>query len=89
MRRLVLARRAQRDLDAIRDYIAQDNLRRAESFLVELLSHIELLLDFPFSYPVISRRGWRRAVHEAYVILFTVTDREVRVQRVVHGATRR
>lgn len=89
MRRVVFVRRAQRDLVEIRDYIARDNPRRAESFIVELIDHAHRLAEFPLSYPVAGRKDWRKAVHEAYLILYSVTERELRVQRIVHSAMRR
>jgi len=49
-----ISRKARKDLDIIKKYIAQDNPQRAESFGVELLtSSINIISEFPLSCPLI------------------------------------
>lgn len=75
------------DLDAIADYIAQDNPTRAVSFLEEIGAQIQAVGQNPLAYqlrPEIGE-GARMAIVGRYVILFRVTAEAVRVERVVYG----
>ena len=89
-RRLVISTGAQRDLLSIRNYIADDNPSRAETYLDELLTRWAAVVDFPLAAPVSSRRrGWRAVPHGFYMIFYTVTERTVRIRAVKHAATLR
>jgi len=75
------------DLDAIADYIAQDNPIRAVSFLAEIRAKLRTVATAPLLYrlrPEISADA-RAALAGRYVILFRVTGEAVRVERVVYG----
>jgi len=57
---------AENDLEQIGDYIAQDNPKRALSFVVELRDKCLSLADTPNGFPLVSRyerHGIRRRVH--------------------------
>ena len=87
-RQLVISAEAQRDLLRIRDYIADDNPSRAETYLDELLGRCVAIADFPFAAPETLRRpGWRAAPYGFYVIFYMVTERRVRIRAVKHSAT--
>ena len=87
-RRLAISLAAQRDLVEIRNYIAIENPARAETYLAELLDRCGRLVDFPFAAPLHPRRsGWRSIPYGDYVILYSVTDRAVRIRAVRHSAT--
>ncbi len=88
-RRLVISAEAQRDLLSVRDYIASDNPARAASYLDELLERCESIVDFPFAAPENLRNhaNWRAIPYGSYVILYSVTDRSVRIRAVKHAAT--
>ena len=87
-RRLAISPAAQRDLVEIRNYIAVDNPARAETYLAELLDRCSRLVDFQFAAPDHPRRsGWRSIPYGYYVILYSVTDRTVRIRAVRHSAT--
>ncbi len=87
-RRLVISAEAQRDLLRVRDYIADDNPARAETYLDELLARCAGIADFPFAAPETLRRpGWRVVPHGFYMIFYTVTERRVRIRAVKHSAT--
>ena len=86
----VLAPRADRDLEDIADYIAEDNPDRAVTFIDEILAHCALIDEQPAVYP---RRGEfgagiRMAMHGHYRILFRTGAEGVRIERVLHGAHR-
>jgi toxin ParE1/3/4 len=47
----VISPQAEFDLLEIGDYIAQDNPRRAETFIDEILAHIEVIANNPSATP--------------------------------------
>lgn len=78
------------DLEAISDYIAADSPANAIAFVDALLDLCARIAENPRAY---RRRddlgeGIRQAVHGRYLILFTDRDRNVVIERVVHGARR-
>jgi toxin ParE1/3/4 len=75
------------DLDAIADYIAQDNPTRAVSFLREIGEQIHAIGRNPLLYqlrPEIGE-GAHMATVGRYVILFRVIGKAVRIERIVYG----
>jgi toxin ParE1/3/4 len=86
--KLTISPRATLDLEEIGDYIARDNPSRAISFLRELEQQSQRITKRPTAFPVRDdlAAGIRMAVHGKYLIFFRVTDKTVRVERVIHGA---
>jgi plasmid stabilization system protein ParE len=85
--RLELSRFVEGDLEAIADFIAEDNLERAVSFIRQIRHEILGIGKRPLLYrlrPEIGE-GARLAVVGRYVILFRVVARTVRIERVVYG----
>lgn len=81
---------AESDLEQIADYIAQDNPRRALSFIRELRSKCEDLVDNPDGFALVPRyehHGIRRRVHGNYLIFYRVESAKVVIVHVLHGAT--
>jgi addiction module RelE/StbE family toxin len=81
---------AESDLERIADYIAQDNSRRALSFVRELRSKCEDLVDSPDSFALVPRyehHGIHRAVHGNYLIFYRVDAAKVVIIHILHGAT--
>jgi toxin ParE1/3/4 len=76
------------DLDAIADYIAQDNPRRALSFLREIRAQILELGQRPLRFRIRTELDdeARIAWVGRYGILFRIYNDAVRVERVVYGA---
>ena len=74
------------DLDAIADYIAQDNPRRALSFLREIREQILALGHRPLRFRLRTElaEDARLALVGRYGILFSIRDDAVRVERVVY-----
>jgi len=61
---------AEAELEAIADYIARDNPRRALSFVQELRDRCLSLVDMPLAFPLVPRyedRGIRHRVHGNYL----------------------
>jgi addiction module RelE/StbE family toxin len=80
---------AERDLEAIGDYIAQDNLPRALSFIEELREKCLHLADTPLAFPLVPRYehfGVRRRVHGQYSIFYRIEGKQAVVLHVLHGA---
>ena len=76
------------DLDAIADYIAQDNPRRALSFLRQIREQILALGHRPLRFRLLTEleEDARVALVGRYGILFRIRDDAVRVERVVYCA---
>jgi toxin ParE1/3/4 len=73
------------DLEAIADYIAQDNPMRAVSFIREIREELRLVGQNPLLYqlrPEIDEDA-RLAVVGRYVILFHIVGEVVRIERVI------
>ena len=86
--RLEFQPQAERDLEGIGDYIAQDNPRRAISFLHELRAQCRKILVAPQAYrprPELGE-GIRSCAYGNYEIFFTEDGRLLRIIRVLHGA---
>ena len=75
------------DLEAIADYIAQDNPMRAVSFIREIREELRLVGQNPLLYQLWPEIGEdaRLAVVGRYVILFHIVGEVVRIERVIFG----
>jgi plasmid stabilization system protein ParE len=85
--RVELSRFVEGDLEAIADYIAQNNPTRAASFIREIGGRIDALARNPFLYQLRSEIGEvaRLATVGRYAILFRTVGKTVRVERIVYG----
>jgi plasmid stabilization system protein ParE len=86
-----ILRRAQRDLQAIYDYIVLEAPMRAGPFIDKLGDAIDSLSTMSDRGalprdPIVRARGYRLLVHDPYLILYKVTGRQVRVHRVLRGS---
>lgn len=79
---------AESDLEAIGDYIAQDNPQRALSFLGELRSQCDSIAREPLAYRARSElaTGLRSCAYGRYVIFFQPCKDGVLVVRILHAA---
>ena len=85
--RLELSRFIEGDLDDIADYIAQDNPRRAVTFIQEIRVKFHEIRHSPLLYqlrPDIGAEA-RMTTIGSYAILFRITGHAVRIERLVHG----
>jgi plasmid stabilization system protein ParE len=75
------------DLEAIADYIAQDNPMGAVSFIREIRVELRLVGQNPLLYQLRPEIGEdaRLAVVGRYVILFHIVGEVVRIERVIFG----
>lgn len=86
---VVLTDEAKADLERIGDFIAADNPRRAETFVVELLDRCSRLAEMPRAYPLVPRyeqTGVRRRPYENYLVFYRVTGTRVEVLHILNGA---
>ena len=86
---VIITDEARADLDRIGDYIAEDNPRRAASFVGELLERCRRLADMPRSFPLVPRYehfGVRRRVHGEYLIFYRIEAEQIDVLHVLNGA---
>ena len=85
--RIELSRFVESDLEDIGDWIAEDNPRRAVTFVQELRNAFRKIGDGPLLYQLRPDIGddARLAVVGRYVILFRIDDQVVRIERVVYG----
>jgi toxin ParE1/3/4 len=83
-----LATAAVADLDAIFDYIAEDNPRRAVSFIDEIIGRFDTIAERPHSYPARDDLApdLRAGLHRPYLIVFRIAGDAVEIVRVIHGA---
>lgn len=87
--KVVLSDNAERDLEAIGDWIAQDNPARAISFTVELLRACREIGSAPGSFPLVDGQRdptLRRRVHGNYLIFYDVGKNAVEILHILHGA---
>lgn len=79
---------AEHDLEALGDYIAQYNPKRALSFVRELREACLALADFPERFPLVHRyedRGVRRRVQGDYPIFYRVETDYVVILHILRG----
>lgn len=84
---LEFSRFVESDLDDIADHIAQDNPRRAITFVQEIRAKLQKIRHNPLLYqlrPDIGEEA-RMAILGNYAILFRVTGDIVRIERVLYG----
>jgi toxin ParE1/3/4 len=88
MARYVISPLAEQDIEAIGDYIAQDNPRRAISFVTELRSQCARIAASPRacrSRPELGEEI-RSFAYGNYVIFIQDSQKELCIVRVLHGA---
>lgn len=85
--RLEFSRYIENDIEAIAEFIAEDNPRRAITFIREIKQKIYAIAEHPLIYqlrPEIGE-GAHLAVVGRYIILFHVIEETVRIERIVYG----
>jgi toxin ParE1/3/4 len=87
--RLAFADAAERELEAIGDYIALENPVRALSFIRELRKDCDRLATMPERHLLIARyrnSGIRRRVYGSYLIFYRIEGETVQILHILHGA---
>jgi toxin ParE1/3/4 len=85
---VVFSRKAEDDLEAVADYIAQDNPVRALSFVQELRKHCMTIGQFPNTFTRFVELGEdaRIMTYKNYVVLYRVLNDAVPIERIIQGA---
>lgn len=80
---------AEADLEAIGDFIAEDNPLRAESYVAELVERCFGLSENSQRYPVVTvwrGREIRRCPFGSYLIFYSIVGAELEINHIVHSA---
>lgn len=78
-------------VNEIADYIAEDNVRAARLFLIDIFGVVERLQSFPNSGRVVSevkRPNIREIIFKNYRVVYRVEAKKVSVLTVRHGKQR-
>ncbi|MCG8637597.1 MAG: type II toxin-antitoxin system RelE/ParE family toxin [Desulfobacterales bacterium] len=86
-----LTRQAQKDLEGIYYYIADDSIRNAENFIRQLEQKIYTLERFPERNSLIPENSffdtdYRHLIHKKYRVIYRIEDDSVFILRIFHGA---
>ena len=81
---------AERDVEEIWTYIADDSPENATAFILRLEEQIEALEQFPERCPLIPENellgtGYRHIIYGAYRTIFRITGKTVFIVRIIHG----
>lgn len=84
-----LTKEAEHDLERIADYIAQDNPKRALTFVRELREKCMGLAKMSRPYPLVpgyEEHDIRRRIHGNYLVFYRIETDQVVVLHILHGA---
>lgn len=89
--RVRISETAERDIDVVWGFIAEDNLEAATAFIHHLEERIGRLETLPTGCPLISENEligtqYRHLIHGDYRMIFRIAGRIVYVLRVIHSA---
>lgn len=86
--RVVFSRLAEADLEAIGDYIAADNPKKAVAFIKKMQRRCDALATAPDAHPLRPELldGVRACIHGKYIIFYRHIGREIVIDRILHGA---
>lgn len=89
--RVKLTFNAQKDLEHIFFYIAEDSINNAHNFILELEQKIYSLDTMPERFALISENiffgtNYRQIIHKKYRVIYKVSGESVYIMRVVHGS---
>ena len=89
--RIVWTPQAIEDVEAIRNYIAQDSPRYGDHMVERIVEAVERLEMFPRSgrvVPELKREAIREVIYGNYRIVYRVTELEAQIITVFHAARR-
>ena len=87
--KVILSAKARQDLQDIGDFVAADNPRRAQTFVLELRQSCLGLAERPLRFPKIDWLGsgeHRRRVHGNYLIIYRVDGEMVQIVRLISAS---
>jgi toxin ParE1/3/4 len=82
---------AQKDLEHIFFYIADDSLNNAKKIILELEERISSLDTMPERFALIPENiffgtNYRQITHKKYRVIYKISGNSVYIMRVIHGA---
>ena len=82
---------AQKDLEQLFFYIAEDSISNAKNFILELEEKIYSLDTMPERFALIPENvffdtNYRHIIHKKYRVIYKISGNSVYILRVVHGA---
>lgn len=82
---------AQKDLEHIFFYIAEDSINNAKKIILELEEKIYSLDNFPERLALIPENiffgtNYRHIIHKKYRVIYRIDYNSVHIMRIVHGA---
>ena len=86
---ILITETALADLEDIENYIAQDSPAIAVNFILRIFDKIEQLYEYPESgkpVPEFKNTAIRELLINKYRIIYRLTENQVDVLRVIHGA---
>lgn len=89
MGKVIWAPSALEDVESIAEYIVRDSVDQAALFVARLFEGTDRLQEFPLSGRVIPEIGdkfCREIICESYRIMYRLSDNDVWITGVVHGA---
>ncbi|MBQ1783530.1 MAG: type II toxin-antitoxin system RelE/ParE family toxin [Gammaproteobacteria bacterium] len=87
--KVLWSEQALRDVEHIRDYIAQDSAVYAQAFIARLLHATRHLPDFPHSgrpMPEANDPGIRELIYQGYRIIYRLRPDAIEIVIVAHGS---
>lgn len=81
---------AQKDLEHIFFYIAEDSINNAKKIILELEEKIYSLDNFPERFALIPENiffgtNYRHIIHKKYRVIYRIDYNSVQIMRIVHG----
>ena len=82
---------AQKDLEHIFFYIAEDNINNAKNFILELEEKIYSLDTMPERFALIPENiffgtNYRQIIHKKYRVIYKIANDSIYIMRVIHGS---
>lgn len=91
MQKIVITAPAEKDLDNIYNFIAEDSKTNAQKFIAELQQTILKLKDFPdmgskSKYKELAANNIRILIHKNYLIFYRTDEKFIYIMRILNGA---
>ena len=89
MGKIIWAPSALKDIESIAEFIERDSVDQAALFVERIIEMVDRLEQFPQSGRVISElknKNCREIIYGAYRIMYRITEREIWITGVIHGA---
>jgi len=82
---------AQKDLEYVYFYIAEDSINNAKKFILDLEEIIYSLETMPERFALLPENiffgtNYRQIIHKKYRIIYKINNNSVCIMRLVHGA---